>query len=106
MSRIDWTTDRPTEPGEYWLSLPPDDRQSMPRVRSAYVYESRRCSVTLDFDAPDAYEPVLVVGASDETSSTWPDGADRQIDINDTVLDGALWTPRETPADPFKEEGT
>lgn len=98
-----WTNERPTKPGEYWLSLPPDGRQSMPRVRSAYVYESRRCSVTLDFDAPDAYEPVLVVGASDETSSTWPDGADRQIDINDTVLDGALWSVRETPADPFEE---
>ena len=101
-----WTTDRPTQPGEYWLSLPPDDRQSMPRVRSAYVYESRRCSVTLDFDAPDAYEPVLVVGGSDETSSVWPDSADQCIDINDTVLDGALWAPHETPADPFKEEGT
>ena len=99
----DWTTDRPTEPGEYWLSLPPDDRQSMPRVRPAYVYESRRCMVTLNFDAPDAYEPVLVVGGSDETSSVWPDSADQCIDINDTVLDGALWAPRETPADPFQE---
>ena len=96
-----WTSERPTKPGEYWLSLPPDDRQSMPRVRPAYVYASRRCMVTLNFDAPDAYEPVLVVGGSDETSSVWPDSADQCIDINDTVFDGALWAPRETPADPF-----
>ena len=47
---MNWTHDRPTKPGEYWLSLPPDDRQSMPRVRPAYVYESRRCMVTLNFD--------------------------------------------------------
>jgi len=33
----------------------------------------------------------------------WPDSADQCIDINDTVLDGALWAPRETPADPFEE---
>ncbi len=31
------------------------------------------------------------------------DSADQCIDINDTVLDGALWAPRETPADPFEE---
>ena len=75
-----WTDERPTEPGEYWLSMPPGDRyHSQPRCRSAYVYESRRCMVTLEFDSPDAYEPVLVVGGCDETSSVWPDSSDEQL---------------------------
>lgn len=101
---MNWTSERPTKPGEYWLSLPPDDKRSTDRdrVRSAYVYESRRCSVTLDFDAPGAYQAVLVVGCCDETfSCVWPDSADRQIDIHDRVFDGALWAERTTPEDPF-----
>jgi len=99
-----WTDERPTEPGEYWLSMPPGDQHhAEPRCRSAYVYESRRCMVTLDFDSPDAYEPVLVVGGCDETSSVWPDSSDKSIDINSTVFDGAKWSRRETPADPFEE---
>ena len=103
MSESKWTDERPTEPGEYWLSMPPGDRyHSQPRCRSAYVYESRRCMVTLEFDSPDAYEPVLVVGGCDETSSVWPDSSDKSIDINSTVFDGAKWSRRETPADPFE----
>ena len=97
-----WTDERPTEPGEYWLSLPPDDKLTKDRVRPAYVYESRRCMVMLDFESPDAYAPVLVVGGVDETSSVWPDSADQCIDINNTVFDGAKWSRRETPADPFE----
>ena len=103
MSENKWTDERPTEPGEYWLSMPPGNRyHSQPRCRSAYVYESRRCMVTLEFDSPDAYEPVLVVGGCDETSSVWPDSSDKSIDINSTVFDGAKWSRRETPADPFE----
>jgi len=104
MSESKWTDERPSEPGEYWLSMPPGDlHHAEPRCRSAYVYESRRCMVTLDFDSPDAYEPVLVVGGCDETSSVWPDSSDKSIDINSTVFDGAKWSRRETPADPFEE---
>ncbi len=97
-----WTTDRPTEPGEYWLSMPPDSRYpNQPRVREAYVYESQRCMVTLDFEASDAYEPMLVVGGNDE-AGTWPDNSSDILSVQDTRFDGAKWSRRETPADPFE----
>ena len=102
----DWTTDRPTEPGEYWVSLPPDPRYpNQPRVREAYVYESNRCMVTLDFEAADAYEPMLVVGGHDE-AGTWPDNSSDILSVQDTRFDGAKWSRRETPADPFQEVTT
>jgi len=101
-----WTTDRPTEPGEYWVSLLPDPRYpNQPRVREAYVYESHRCMVTLDFEASDAYEPMLVVGGHDE-AGTWPDNSSDILSVQDTRFDGAKWSRRETPADPFEEVTT
>lgn len=59
--------------------------------------------VTLDFDAPNAYDPVLAVGGCDETSNVWPESADRRIDIGDPVFDGALWAEKDYPADPFAQ---
>ena len=102
-----WTDERPTEPGEYWLSMPPGDQyHADPRCRSVYVYATQRCMMTLDFDATGAYEPVLVVGGCYDDSSVWPDSSDTPIAIDDRVFDNAKWSRRETPADPFEEVTT
>ena len=78
----DWTFDRPTEPGEYWLALRPEIR---PEVHAE-----------LDVMPP----PVMDV---------WGLGADAVLDgfwwedhaLEEEWLTGAQWAKRETPADPF-----
>ena len=84
---IPWTPDRPTKPGEYWLSLPPAERKRW---------------------APSAIKTATVLQGLDALHVTWhdEDGHYRLLPLNGHQFDGALWAPRETPADPFKEEGT
>ena len=77
-----WTPNRPTQPGEYWLAVHPDQRlHGMHGTLPVNIAE-------------DDIEPYFCVRALDggwmgRLSAAW--------------LDGALWAPRETPADPFEE---
>jgi len=105
MHILDWTTDRPKTEGTYWLSMPPDTPYyNQPRCREVYVSETQRCMLTLDFEAPDASDRVLVVGGDDEAATvTWPDSARDMIDIHSATFDGAQWAQREMPADPFAQ---
>ena len=86
----EWTDERPTEPGEYWLSFHPDNRnrfRSMPAVVAASVIERKDSLYALWGDVIRTPQVML--------------------DLNDSrLLDGAKWSRRETPADPFKEVGT
>lgn len=79
-----WTDERPTEPGEYWLSLHPDQRLGAMATDGA-VAECRL--------APNARR----------LSGRDRDGA-WSMSIDDPMLDGAKWSHRETPADPFEEK--
>ena len=85
MSESKWTDERPTEPGEYWLSLHPDQRLGAMATDGA-VAECRL--------APNARR----------LSGRDRDGA-WSMSIDDPMLDGAKWSRRETPADPFEVTG-
>lgn len=75
---INWTFDRPTEPGEYWLSLAPGKRPESwwPDTAEADVYRVRK---------------------------QWRVGFRNRPfrRLTDELFDGAQWAKRETPADPF-----
>lgn len=79
----EWTTDRPTEPGEYWVSLPPAHRKQY----------AHKC-VVLPVVVKLSRGGLLVVGLIG-TTGFWV--------VTDAQLDGAKWSRRETPADPFEE---
>lgn len=82
-----WTNERPTEAGEYWCSLRPNERERLV-----------------------ATQPVLCVVVSWNKYGRfwvvrWFD-ADRQecsLSMDDSEFDGAKWSRRESPGDPFKE---
>ena len=74
-----WQTERPT-PGDWWLSIATERRiggQLFPAVIAVTVF------------------------GCDQVK--YAEGGDL-LDMNDSWFDGALWLPRETPADPFAKE--
>ena len=79
-SAPNWTPDRPTKPGEYWLSLPPKQRTNQ---RSEIPVVCHPCGG--------------IFGVYDGITGEWLNA------VMSLDLDGALWAPRETPADPFQE---
>ena len=80
-----WTTDRPTDPGEYWVSIEPSKRKG----RTAFPGVIP-CEVSL-------YG--LTLAARYITGGAW-------VPLKDEWYDGAKWSRRETPADPFQEVTT
>ena len=84
-----WPDERPTEPGEYWVALHPDQRERL------YASQPLMC-VALGWNCGG----FLAV--------RWFD-SDRQecsLSLEDLLFDGAKWSRRETPADPFEEVKT
>ena len=77
---IEWTDERPTEPGEYWLSVAPANRKTyrMSSVDAVVIDKSLFASLT---------------------DQTWIGY------VNHQMFDGAKWSRRETPADPFEVTG-
>ena len=85
-----WTEDRPSEPGEYHCSLHPDQRERL------WASQAVMCVVI----ARNEHGGFLCV--------RWFD-ADREecsLSLDDLLFDGAKWSRRETPADPFEEVTT
>jgi len=80
---ITWTPDRPTKPGEYWLSIEPKKRPSEQRPYVMF---------------PDVVPFVLYGGGQ----GSYREGGS-MLDLSDPWFDGAQWARRETPEDPFKE---
>ena len=80
---IEWTDERPSEPGEYWLSIPP-------KQRTQYAH---RCDM-LPVRVKRSRNGSLVVGLIG-TTGFW--------EVTDAQLNRAKWSRRETPADPFEE---
>ena len=82
-----WTNDRPTEPGEYWAALHPDQRERL------WASQAVMC--------------VVIARIEHGGSVRWFD-ADREecsLSLDDLLFDGAKWSRRETPADPFEVTG-
>ncbi len=79
-SAPNWTTDRPTEPGEYWVSLPPKQRTNQQSAIPVVCHPSGG-----------------ILGVYDGITGEWLNA------VMSSALDGALWSVRETPADPFEE---
>lgn len=83
-----WTSERPTKPGEYWLSLHPDRR-----ALAASYPVGLECPVERVWVEGERVKTRM--GWSMSLTAGWIDGVE--------LLNGALWAPRETPADPFEE---
>ena len=100
-----WTEERPSEPGEYWLSMPPEKRSRHGEWKAAVlaVRLINECSLLQASHALSTGAPVPV-----NLVIRWLSGSvhRRGPCVKSSELDGALWAPRETPADPFKEVGT
>ena len=75
---MNWTDERPTEPGEYWVSVVPRNRKTyrMSSVDAVVIDKSLFASLT---------------------DQTWIGY------VSHSIFDGAKWSRRETPADPFEE---
>jgi len=87
---MNWSDERPTEPGEYWLAVHPDQRGKFgPQATWPQ-------SVTITFPGHKYPGSICIFGS--HYSPDRPKVAE--------ILTGALWARRETPADPFKEVGT
>lgn len=98
MMTPDWTHERPSEPGEYWVSIEPSKRQEtqkflllakMRPVERVTLLVAVGCGKELDGE-------LLVNFRSDDT--TFP--------MFLKCFDGAKWSRRETPADPFIAQTT
>ena len=74
-----WTDERPSEPGEYWVSIEPVKRVGM----YAHFGWPMRATVT---------GPMCGFNG-------------RYYPLSDEMFDGAKWSRRETPADPFEVTG-
>ena len=83
-----WTEDRPTEPGEYWAALHPDQRERL------WASQVVMC--------------VVINGYGGFRSVRWFDSYREEcsLSLDDLLFDGAKWSRRETPADPFEEVTT
>ena len=96
----DWTTDRPTEPGEYWVSIEPDKRKGRINFPSVIPCEVSLCANSYLMDIGS-----LNIG-SDKNGTTlaarYITGG-QWVPLSNEWYDGAKWSRRETPADPFQE---
>jgi hypothetical protein len=88
MSESKWTDERPTEPGEYWVSLHPNRRT----VAASYPVGLER-----------PVERVWIEGERLKTRLGWSMSLTAGWLAGVELLDGAKWSRRETPADPFEE---
>ena len=98
MSKQEWTTDRPTEPGEYWVSIEPEKRNGRIAFPGVIPCEVSPCANaylmaigSLDIGSD---KNGITLAARYITGGTW-------VPLSNEWYDGAKWSRRETPADPF-----
>jgi len=98
-----WTTNRPTQPGEYWLSIALDKRKGRIDFPSVIPCDVSLCANTYLMDRGSldigSDENGLTLAARYITGGAW-------VPVANDWYDGALWAPRETPADPFAKADT
>ena len=98
-----WTDERPTEPGKYWVSIEPGKRGFNVPGRPTRPNRSV-IPVVVEMDSV-SFDPGLTVyfdqrGFGTNERSGWVGKLDSGF------FDGARWSRRETPADPFEEVTT
>ena len=97
---IEWTDERPTEPGEYWLSIQPDRRAGRRDFPNVIPCDVSTCanSYLMNIGSLDigSDENGFTLAVRYITGGIW-------IPIGDAWFDRAQWSRRETPADPFEE---
>ena len=90
-----WTTERPTQPGEYWLSIAPDKRKGRIDFPAVMPCDVSLCANTYLMDRGSldigSDENGLTLAARYITGGAW-------VPVANDWYDGALWAPRETPA--------
>lgn len=102
---IGWTTEPPTKPGEYWLSIAPERRGPWDAVYRAEICQGQRWRVDGQWDAPNADDLVLYVGDDDDNEHLPNPWRTRRF-MDDELFIGALWLERKVPADPFAQTAT
>jgi hypothetical protein len=95
-----WTDERPTEPGEYWVSVRPGKRGFNSDPSKPTRPNRSVIPVVIEIDSV-SFEPGLTVyfdrrGFGTNERSGWVGKLDSGF------FDGAKWSRRETPADPFE----
>ena len=98
---MNWTPDRPTKPGEYWLSICANKRRpgaDVERITMSIV-ERRQIANTArpgwtSVDSGPPKQSLKAVSIVDHLFTNY-------FDLRASAFDDALWAPRETPADPF-----
>ena len=84
MSNLKWSTERPTESGNYWLSVHPNKRAgNWSAVLPVFVHSCAELN----------YELAVFTDTYKEGGGEGP--------LDGPWLDGAQWALRELPADPF-----
>ena len=78
-----WTPDRPTKPGKYWLSLHPDKRTAA--------------------DDPTRNIPGRLLVELNRDGTIDAEGCRDWVGAETDLLDGAQWLPYVEPPDPFAE---
>jgi len=96
-----WTDERPSEAGEYWVSVEPGKRGSNPDPYKPTRPNRGVLPVVIEMDSV-SFDPGLTVyfdrrGFGTNERSGWVGKLDSGF------FDGAKWSRRETPADPFEE---
>ena len=97
-----WTPDRPTEPGKYWLSIQPDKRAGeqrpdvvFPHVIACEVTQVVEWMLSDDFaNALDHEQRRFVWAVKYLNGGAW-------LRLSDSWFDGALWRSYVEPPDPF-----
>lgn len=84
-----WTPDRPTKPGKYWLSVHPDKRMGRNHFPARIL-----CNVAWRSRGLTGSEPEL--SARYESGGVW-------LCLDEEWFAGAQWLPYVEPPDPFAE---
>lgn len=98
---VQWTDERPSEPGEYWLSIEPYKRGSNPDPSKPTRPNRSVMPVVIEMASGSYWEDdngLTVYFDRRGFGTGWIGKLDRGF------FDGAKWSRRETPADPFEEE--
>jgi len=98
-----WTEDRPSDPGEYWLSIQPGKRGFNVPGRPNRPNRSV-IPVVIEMDSV-SFDPGLTVYFDQRGFGTSSERTGWIGKLDCGFFDGAKWSRRETPADPFEVTG-
>jgi hypothetical protein len=98
---MEWSNDRPTEPGKYWVSVEPGKRGFNVPGRPTRPNRSV-IPIVIEMDSV-SFDPGLTVYFDQRGFGTYErTGWIGKLDCG--FFDGAKWSRRVEPADPFEDE--